>query len=53
MMENYDLTEQQAKIVENFVYQHYHSSMSDYFGYIDTFASFADDLVNAKEDVND
>ncbi len=46
MMENYDLTERQAKIVESFVYQHYHSSMSDYFGYIDTFADLADDLVN-------
>jgi hypothetical protein len=53
MMENYDLTERQAKIVENFVYQHYHSSMSDYFGYIDTFADFADNLVNAKEDTDD
>ena len=48
MMENYDLTEQQAKIVENFVYQHYHSSMSDYFGYIDTFADFAFMLVEPK-----
>ena len=48
MMENYDLTEQQAKIVENFVYQHYHSSMSDYFGYIDTYADFAFMLVEPK-----
>lgn len=45
MMEYYGLTESQAKIVENFVYQHYHSSMSDYFGYIDTFADLANDLV--------
>lgn len=49
MMENYDLTEQQAKIVENFVYQHYHSSMSDYFGYIDTYADFAFMLVEPKK----
>lgn len=49
MMENYNLTEHQAKIVENFVYQHYHSSMSDYFGYIDTFADFAFMLVDSKE----
>ena len=48
MMENYNLTERQAKIVENFVYQHYHSSMSDYFGYIDTFADFACMLVEPK-----
>ena len=53
MMENYNLTERQAKIVENFVYQHYHSSMSDYFGYIDTFADFAFMLVEPKEEIND
>lgn len=49
MMENYGLTEQQAKIVETFVYQRYHSSMCDYFGYIDTFADFAFMLVDSKE----
>lgn len=53
MMENYDLTERQAKIVENFVYQHYHSSMSDYFSYIDTFADLAFMLVEPKEEIND
>jgi hypothetical protein len=53
MMENYDLTEQQAKIVENFVYQHYHSSMYDYFGYIDTFADFAFMLVEPKKNTDD
>ena len=53
MMENYDLTEQQAKIVENFVYQHYHSSMSDYFGYIDTFADFAFMLVEPKKNTDE
>lgn len=53
MMENYDLTERQAKIVENFVYQHHHSSMSDYFGYIDTYADFAFMLLPPKEETND
>ena len=53
MMENYDLTEQQAKIVENFVYQHYHSSMCDYFGYIDTFADFAFMLVEPKKNTDE
>jgi hypothetical protein len=50
MMENYSLTEQQAKIVENFVYQHYHSCMGDYFSYIDTFAELAESLLNCEED---
>lgn len=46
----YNLNERQARILENFVYQEYHSCMGDYFSYIDTFADLADDLVNAKED---
>ena len=46
----YSLTEKQARILENFVYDRHHSYMGDYFNYIDTFASLADDLVNAKED---
>ena len=46
IMENYTLTDRQAKIIENFVYQHYHSCMSDFFSYIDIIASFADDLIN-------
>ena len=53
IMAFYDLTEKQARILENFVYDEHHSYMGDYFTYIDTFASFADDIVNAKEDVND
>lgn len=48
LVESYGFTECQAKIIENFVYQQYHSSMSDYFGYIDTFANFADDLINGQ-----
>jgi hypothetical protein len=49
-MAYYDLTEKQARILENFVYQEHHSYMGDYFSYIDTFADLADDLVNAKEE---
>ena len=50
IMAFYNLTEKQARILENFVYDEHHSYMGDYFTYIDSFASFADDLVNAKED---
>jgi hypothetical protein len=49
IMAYYSLTEEQAKIVENFVYQHYHSSMSDYFCYIDVLADFAFMLLPTKE----
>lgn len=45
IMAYYDLDERQARIVENFVYQHHHSSMCDYFGYIDTYADFAFQLL--------
>lgn len=48
IMENYGLTEHQAKLVENFVYQHHHSFMCDYFGYIDTYADFAFMLVEPR-----
>lgn len=48
IMENYGLTEHQAKLVENFVYQHHHSFMCDYFGYIDTYADFAFLLVEPR-----
>lgn len=44
---NYCLSEPQARAVERFVYQEHHSFMYDYFSYIDTFASFADMLVNS------
>jgi hypothetical protein len=47
--ENYDLTETQARLVEMFVYREHHSYMCDYFSYIDTFAEFADDIANFKE----
>lgn len=47
--ENYDLTLAQARTVEMFVYREKHSFMCDYFSYIDTFAEFADDIINIKE----
>ena len=53
MLENYNLTERQAKIVKNFVYQEHHSFMGDYFSYIDTYADFAFMLLPPKEETND
>lgn len=47
--ENYDLTPAQARIVESLVYREHHSSMYEYFSYIDTFAEFAEDIANLKE----
>lgn len=49
IVDAYDLTEAQARIVEMFVYREKHSFMCDYFSYIDTFAEFADDVINIKE----
>ena len=45
IMDYYNMTEKQAKLVESFTYQEYHSCMSDYFSYIDTFADFAFQLL--------
>lgn len=50
IIENYNLTDKQARIVEKRVYNDHHSCMYDYFTYIDTFAEFADDLVNQAEE---
>lgn len=47
--ENYYLNEVQARKVERFVYQEHHSFMCDYFSYIDTYASFASDLINLED----
>ena len=44
--ENYSLTEAQAILVEQFTYEEYHSSMQDYFSYIDIIAKFAYAIVN-------
>lgn len=47
--ENYNLTDKQARIVEQRVYCDHHSFMCDYFSYIDTFADFADTIANLEE----
>lgn len=47
--ENYNLTSAQARIVEMWVYREKHAFMGDYFSSIDTFAEFADDIVNLNE----
>ena len=49
IIDNYNLTEAQARKVENFVYLEHHSYMCDYFSYIDTFANFASDLINMED----
>ena len=48
--ENFNLSVEQAKVVEAFVYSEHHSFMCDYFSYIDTFAELADDLINLSEE---
>ena len=50
IMAYYDLDERQARILENFVYQEYHSCMGDYFSNIDTLADLAFQLLPVKED---
>ena len=50
LMAYYDLDERQARILEGFVYEHYHSYMGDYFSNIDTFADLAFQLLPIKED---
>lgn len=50
IMAYYNLTNRQARILEKFVYQEYHSCMGDYFSYIDTLADFAYDIVTCEED---
>lgn len=50
IIENYNLTEKQARKVESYVYQEHHSYMGDYFCYIDDFASFAYDIITCEED---
>lgn len=49
IVENYDLTNAQARIVEMWVYREKHSFMGDYFDSIDTFAEFADYIANLNE----
>jgi hypothetical protein len=47
--EYYELTDRQARIVEGFTYREKHAFMCDYFSGIDTFAEFADILVNQED----
>lgn len=49
IIENYYLSENQARKVERFVYQEHHSYMCDYFSYIDTYAEFTSDILNCGE----
>ena len=51
ILDNYDLTPAQAKIVEHWVYVEKHSYMMDYFSNIDVFAAFADEIVNGNGDL--
>lgn len=53
IMVYYNLTEQQARMVESFVYKEHHSFMNDYFGYIDILADFAFMLLPPKGKAND
>jgi hypothetical protein len=50
IVDHYELSREQARIVERFTYVEKHSCMSDYFSGIDTFADFADDLINWSGD---
>ena len=45
LMTYFSLTEEQAKLVESFVYKEWHSCMSDYFYYIDEVGELAFDLL--------
>jgi hypothetical protein len=53
IMAYYDLTEQQARTVESFTYKEHHSSMYDYFSYIDTYADFAFYYFHLRRQTND
>ena len=50
IIENYELTSAQARLVELWVYNEKHHCMCDYFANIDTFAEFAEDLLDLKEE---
>ena len=47
---NYNLSVPQARKVESYVYDQYHSCMYDYFVYIDTVAEFAEKVVDIGRD---
>ena len=45
LIDTYDLTYNQACVVERFTYDEKHSYMYNYFDYLDTFAQFAEELL--------
>lgn len=49
IVEYYDLTDYQARLVESWVYTEKHSFMCDYFSSIDSVAELASNLVNKCE----
>lgn len=49
IVNTYNLSEVQARIVEGYVYNEQHAVMYDYFTYIDEIAYFVECVVNAKE----
>ena len=49
IVDSYELNRAQASIVEGFIYRERHSCMSDYFGSVNEYSAFAENLVNAKE----
>jgi hypothetical protein len=48
LMNEYNLNEEQAKLVEERVYRDYHSSIGEYFLYLDEFGEFAKKLIQIK-----
>ena len=45
ILNNYDVSETQARIIEAFVYNERHSSMTDYFSYIDTLCAMIEEVL--------
>lgn len=45
IVDSYDMSEEQARIVERFVYTEKHSFMCDYFSWIDEVASMVEEIV--------
>ena len=45
IVDSYDISEEQARIVERFVYKEKHSFMCDYFSWIDEIAYIVEDIV--------
>ena len=47
--DTYSLGAAQARAVEDFVYNKYHSCMHDYFYYIDEYAEFVSNIINMED----